>query len=92
MDEDWHAVCQAMYRGVEGAEWERSCTTGVWENKRSSQHLPPECQSQSRNVVVGQTLTESGHVSGRGPASGSRSGPYGIFCCGRMQELSARVC
>ena len=63
MDEDWHAVCQAMYRGVEGAEWEKSCTTGVWKNKRSSQHLPPECQSQSRNVVVGHTPAESGHVS-----------------------------
>ena len=23
MDEDWHAICQAMYKGVEGEEWER---------------------------------------------------------------------
>ena len=22
MDEDWHAVCQAMYTGAEGQEWE----------------------------------------------------------------------
>ena len=22
MDEDWHAVCQAIYKGVQGSEWE----------------------------------------------------------------------
>ena len=22
-DEDWHAVCQAIHKGVEGAEWEK---------------------------------------------------------------------
>ena len=22
VDEDWHAICQAIYMGVEGAEWE----------------------------------------------------------------------
>ena len=22
VDEDWHAICQAIFKGVEGAEWE----------------------------------------------------------------------
>ena len=22
MHEDWHAICRAIYKGVEGAEWE----------------------------------------------------------------------
>ena len=88
MDEDWHAVCQAMYRGVEGAEWEKSCTTGVWKNKRSSQHLPPECQSQSRNFVVGQNTYRIWPCLWTRPCKWQQE----FFCCGRMQELSARVC
>ena len=25
MDEDWHAICQAIFQGLEGAEWENMC-------------------------------------------------------------------
>ena len=25
VDEDWHAVCHAIHKGVEGAEWEKLC-------------------------------------------------------------------
>ena len=33
VDEDWHSVCQAIYKGVEGAEWENLCHKFVEMNK-----------------------------------------------------------
>ena len=29
VDEDWHAICQAIFQGVEGSEWE-TCITIRW--------------------------------------------------------------
>ena len=25
IDEDWHAICQAIFQGVEGSQWEDMC-------------------------------------------------------------------
>ena len=48
MDEDWHAVRQAAYKGrpVEGAEWEKLYCKVVDMNK--VQRPPPECESQGK--------------------------------------------
>ena len=40
VDEDWHAVCQAIHKGVEGAEWESLYDKFVEMNKRvNARHL-----------------------------------------------------
>ena len=33
MDEDWDAICQELYKGVEGAEWDNLCSKFVEMDK-----------------------------------------------------------
>ena len=40
VDEDWHAVCQAIYKGVEGAAWEKLCCKFVEMNKEVNVRSP----------------------------------------------------
>ena len=40
VDEDWHAVCQAIYKGVEGAEWENFYCKFVEMNKEDNVRHP----------------------------------------------------
>ena len=45
MDEDWHAVCQAIFYGIEGQEWEHMYHKYV-EIGKASEH-----QSQGQDFV-----------------------------------------
>ena len=40
VDEDWHAVCQAIYKGVEGAAWEKLCCKFVEMNTEVNVRSP----------------------------------------------------
>ena len=40
MEEDWHAGCQAMYKGVQGAEWENLYHKVVAMNKEVNVRHP----------------------------------------------------
>ena len=50
VDEDWHAVCQATYKGVEGAEWENLYFKFLEINKAvNGRH--PSGNSRAKNPV-----------------------------------------
>ena len=49
VDEDWHAICQAIYGGVEVAEWETTCCKYV------QLHTAAKCK-KSGEIKKAQTL------------------------------------
>ena len=61
MDEDWHAICQANYKGVEGADWEQLCFKFVEMNKEMNIRSP----GGSSKAKMLWTLSEA---RGRGDA------------------------
>ena len=44
MDADWHAFCQAIYRGIEGQEWEELYFHNREMNKAAGARKPSESQ------------------------------------------------
>ena len=49
VEEDWHAGCKAIYKGVDGTEWEK---LGKKKRVDISQHSPHECQSQGQKSLL----------------------------------------
>ena len=47
--EDWHAICQAIFKGIEGEEWERLFLEYV--ETQFGQHSPSEQQPQGQDLV-----------------------------------------
>ena len=48
VDEDWHALCEASYKGVEGAEWENLCCKFVEMNQEVDVRHPSESSVAKR--------------------------------------------
>ena len=44
MDADWHAFCQAIYKGIEGEEWEELYTHYRDMSKATGTKKPSESQ------------------------------------------------
>ena len=43
VDEDWHAICQAVFQGVDGSEWEAMCNT------HKELHQAVHCETSREN-------------------------------------------
>ena len=51
MDEDWHAIYQAIFRGIEGEEWERFCYNYV-ELHKAVNIMKPSNNHKAKALVV----------------------------------------
>ena len=73
VDEDWHAVCQAIYKGIERAEWEKLYNMLVEMHKAvnvrretgEGRRILRSDQRAADRKPVGHTFAESDAGSGR---------------------------
>ena len=88
VDEDWHAVCQAMYSDVEGAEWEKLCCKCV-EPGRAVHIRHPSTSHKAKTLWKVREAKAKGDAFAR---SGQRAGTVGKTPAETRRRLRMKPC
>ena len=54
VDADWHAFCQAIYKGFEGSEWEELIVRAPQRNEKGRRSKEAKCKSKGKGPLEGE--------------------------------------